>query len=83
MKYDHKVKFGGVLYSAGEDVPNDVKVGTENFSNMDITEDTKYTREILGTMTVKDIKKLAEGKGISITKTIKEDVISEFLSQQI
>ena len=25
MKYDHKVKFGGVLYLAEEEVPNDEK----------------------------------------------------------
>ena len=34
-------------------------------------------------MTVKEIKKLAEDKGVLITKVIKDEVINEFLSQQI
>ena len=45
--------------------------------------DEKYTYEDLSAMTVKDIRKLAEDNGIMITKVIKDEVIGEFLSQQI
>ena len=41
-----------------------------------------YTQEELQAMTVKEIKAIAEARGYSITKTIKADVIAEFLSQQ-
>lgn len=86
MKYDHKVKFDGVLYSAGEDVPNDKKEEEILVSDEDIVfenTETKYTFDDLSVMKVKDIKKLAEDKGISITKVIKDDVINEFLSKQV
>lgn len=87
MKYDHKVKFGGVLYPAGDDVPNDIKVEQEEtFAGENIEFEgiaTMYSHEDLSAMTVKEIKKLAEDKGILITKVIKDDVINEFLSQQV
>lgn len=87
MKYDHKVKFGGGLYLAEEEVPNDEK--EEQIMPFDDTDiafegsDEKYTYEDLSAMTVKDIRKLAEDNGIMITKVIKDEVIGEFLSQQI
>lgn len=40
------------------------------------------TREELTVMTVKQIRDIAESKGITLSKIIKEDVISEFLSKQ-
>ena len=78
MKYDHKVKFGGVLYLAEEQIMpfDDTDIAFEG-------SDEKYTYEDLSAMTVKDIRKLAEDNGIMITKVIKDEVIGEFLSQQI
>lgn len=42
----------------------------------------KYTQEQLEGMTVNDIKALASEKGYLITKTLKADIIEEFLQQQ-
>lgn len=42
----------------------------------------KYTEEQLNGMTVSQIKNIASENGYSITKTIKADIIAEFLAQQ-
>lgn len=42
----------------------------------------KYSREELSGMTVRQIREIAGQFGIAINKVIKEDVISEFLTQQ-
>lgn len=41
-----------------------------------------YTAEDLSGMTVSQIKSLADSLGYSITKTLKADIIEDFLSQQ-
>ena len=85
MIYDHIVKISGRYYAAGENVPDDEETKTL-FSDMDNTNEdfhTTYTYEELSLMTVKEIKKLAEDKGVLITKVIKDEVINEFLSQQV
>ena len=46
------------------------------------TDDIVYTQEMLENMTVSKIKEIAEERGYKITKILKADVISEFLSQQ-
>jgi len=43
---------------------------------------TAYTAEDLSAMTVAQIKSLAGDLGYSITKTLKADIINEFVSQQ-
>lgn len=43
---------------------------------------SKYTNEELNAMTVDQIKAIAEVKGYTITKTVKAEVITEFLAQQ-
>lgn len=40
------------------------------------------TYEELSGMTVRQIREIAEQRGITLSKIIKEDVISEFLSKQ-
>lgn len=85
MIFDHIVKFNGKYYAAGEEVPDDEGIRIP-FSDMDNTNEdfhTTYTYEELSLMTVKEIKKLAEDKGVLITKVIKDEVINEFLSQQV
>lgn len=42
----------------------------------------KYTAEDLSAMTIAQIKSLASELGYSITKTLKADIIEEFLAQQ-
>lgn len=41
-----------------------------------------FTYEELSSMTVKQIKEIAEKRGYIMTKIIKDDVISEFMLQQ-
>lgn len=48
----------------------------------DPEEEPKFTYEQLFAMTVKQIREIADSKGYVITKIIKDDVITEFLSQQ-
>lgn len=43
---------------------------------------SKYTSEELNGMTVEQIKAIAEVKGYTITKTVKAEVITEFLALQ-
>ena len=92
MKYNHVVNLNGRYYAAGEDVPtyeNDrMEKGEPEglpFSDSDIefeTKESRYTYDDLDGMTVREIKRKAEDLGFSITKTIKSDVIAEFLEKQ-
>lgn len=54
----------------------------EGISTMSVGEEKKYTKEELQTMTVNDIKAIAESHGYIITKVVKADVIAQFLEQQ-
>ena len=85
MRYDHIVNYNGRYYEAGEDVPEPAPVPEHQFSDADITLETAphvYTDEELWEMTVREIKQIAADKGITITKTLKDDVIKEFLGKQ-
>lgn len=91
MIYNHIVKYNGVYYNAGENVPDDVKekggldLSDLPFSDTEIQMETsphKYTYEELSGISVRKIKELADNMGFSITKVLKDDVINEFLSQQ-
>lgn len=42
----------------------------------------KYTNEELTAMTIDQIKAIAQSRGYNITKTVKEEIITEFLTQQ-
>lgn len=46
------------------------------------TEPKKYTNEELAAMTIDQIKAIAQKRGYNITKTVKEEIITEFLTQQ-
>lgn len=41
-----------------------------------------YTADSLSELTIAQIKELASERGYSITKTLKADIINEFLEQQ-
>lgn len=41
-----------------------------------------YTAGELKDMTIKEIRKLAEGQGYEITRTAKKDIIEEYMRQQ-
>lgn len=92
MKYDHVVKYNGEYYMAGQEVPMEEpfeaysESGNEQevlSSDFDFGKESKmYSYQELEEMTAKEIRKIAESKGIRITKTIKDDIIKEFLSKQ-
>lgn len=42
----------------------------------------KYTEDYLNSLTISQIKELADENGYKITETKKADIIGEFLSQQ-
>lgn len=93
MKFDYKVKCNGEYYEAGQDVPigepHSIREAKDNeeipFSDEDIqleSEAHMYTYDELEQMSAKEIRKIAEDKGFKLTKTIKDDLINEFLSKQ-
>lgn len=88
MKYDHVMKYNGKYYKAGEEVPVGEPLQNPSeealpFSDSDFEEGGyKYTYGELEEMTAKEIRKIAEGNGIKLTKTLKEDIINEFLQKQ-
>lgn len=92
MKYDHVVKYNGEYYMAGQEVPMEEPLETYSesgneqevlSSDFDFEKESKmYSYQELEEMTAKEIRKIAESKGIRITKTIKDDIIKEFLSKQ-
>lgn len=51
MKYDHKVKYNGIWYMPGEDVPEETTV--------------KYAKSDITTMRVDDLRHLATSVGIA------------------
>lgn len=87
MKYDHKIKFNGIYYEAGQEVPDDQPQTKEEIGLTDSeiqfeNSPHKYTYDELEEISVKKIRQLAEDMGFEITKTLKDDVINEFLSKQ-
>lgn len=85
MTYDHKVKFNGIYYEAGEEIVMESENGNQPFLDSDIQFENsphKYTYEELQENSVRKIRQIAEDMGITITKVIKDDVINEFLSKQ-
>lgn len=73
-KEDTKSQFEAAEISEGEDIIPDISEPEET--------EEKLSYEDLSSMTVKQIKELAEQKGFAITKIIKDDVIAEFLEKQ-
>lgn len=73
-KEDTKPQFEATEISEGEDIIPDISEPDEM--------EEKLSYEDLSSMTVKQIKELAEQRGFTLNKIIKDDVISEFLSKQ-
>lgn len=88
MMYDHKIKFNGTYYEAGVEIPDaqprlmDEQAGLSDSKIQFENAPHEYTREELEEISVKKIRQLAEDMGFEITKTIKDDVINEFLLKQ-
>lgn len=77
MKFDHRVKFKGVLYEIGQDVPMEEKKAVEkaNTKPQEVVEiettvevvETKefaYTKTEINRMSTADLKKLAKENGV-------------------
>lgn len=57
-------------------------ISPNNGGDSDENTQTTYTQEELEDMTIAQIEALAEELGYTITKTLKADIIDEFLAQQ-
>jgi len=80
MTYGYIVKRDGVYYPAGTEVPE--KSGASRSQADPVKPEKKYTANELGLMTVKEIRKIAAERNMTISKIIKEDVIKEFIAKQ-
>lgn len=90
MVFDHRVKFKGVLYDIGENVPCDTEkpVETANtkpqtVSEMPEVEENKieYTKTEINRMSTADLKKLAKENGLDESMSgaeIKKELIKKF-----
>ena len=74
----------------GWEIPNPINAMVPDktkrcpFAILTTTEPVKasYTSDELNAMTVDQIKAIAQAKGYTITKTVKAEIITEFLEQQ-
>lgn len=94
MKFDHKVKFKGILYEIGQDVPMEEKKAVEKANTkpqevVDIettveivkTKEFAYTKTEINRMSTADLKKLAKENGIDDSLSgaeIKKALIEKF-----
>ena len=72
MVYNHLVKYNGVYYPAGTDVP--VGVASVEIKDNKITdevkEEVKYTKTDINRMSTSDLKSLAKSEGIKDADTL-------------
>ena len=72
MVYSHLVKYNGVYYPAGTDVP--VGVASVEIKDNKITdevkEEVKYTKTDINRMSTSDLKSLAKSEGIKDADTL-------------
>lgn len=72
MVYNHLVKYNGVYYPAGTDVP----VGVSSVEIKDnkiideVKEEVKYTKTDINRMSTSDLKSLAKSEGIKDADTL-------------
>lgn len=94
MKFDHRVKFNGILYEIGQDVPMEEKkdIGNENAKPQEVvgiegaveivkTKEFSYTKTEINRMSTADLKKLAKENGIDESLSgaeIKKTLIEKF-----
>ena len=94
MKFDHRVKFKGILYEIGQDVPMEDKKAVEkaNTKPQEVSETVvvkeiveekifDYTKTEINRMPTADLKKLAKENGIDDSLSgaeIKKALIEKF-----
>ena len=70
MKFNHRVKFNGILYEKGQDVPIEDKKAEKKEIEKNFLDEfaekelAKYTKTDINRMSTADLKKLAKDKGI-------------------
>lgn len=62
MLYDHRVKFKGKWYMAGEEVPENEKIS--KIEKIKVTEVPTFTKTDINRMSVSDLRKTCKGVGM-------------------
>lgn len=84
---ENELRLAGIFLSDMQDVIGEAESGDdvnggEVESGGDGEDAARYTEEALNAMTIDQIKALAEERGYTITKTVKAEIIAEFLTAQ-
>ena len=94
MKFDHMVKYNGVYYATGEDVPMEKEIAVEEKATVKEIVETEegletspsshlYTKSELEAMSVKEMRKIASEKGFDLPTGInKAETVIAFLNAQ-
>ena len=73
---------GGSLSDSSDQGGSDDEEETATFAEADTDESGALSQEELEALTIKQIKAIAEDKGYTITKSVKSEIITEFLAAQ-
>lgn len=83
MKYPYEVKYNGVWYAAGADVPDGDKATEKVVEQKEVEEDKfSVTKTDIARMSRSDVVKLAEENGIEVSdeitsRELKEEIIKK------
>lgn len=80
MKFDHRVKFKGVLYEIGQDVPMEENKAIENL-NTKPQEVVAYTKTEINRMTTAELQDLAVKNGIDGAESITGAELKKILAE--
>ena len=86
MKFNHRVKFNGILYEVGQNVPiEDEKA--ENKANTEqkifVEKEVEYTKTEINRMSTLDLKKLAKKQGIKGTEEMTGAELKKVLIEKL
>lgn len=81
MKFDHRVKFKGVLYEIGQDVPMEENKAIENL-NTKPQEVVAYTKTEINRMTTAELQDLAVKNGIDGAESITGAELKKILAEK-
>lgn len=81
MKFDHRVKFKGILYEMGQDVPMEENKAVENL-NTKPQEVVAYTKTEINRMTTAELQDLAVKNGIDGAESITGAELKKILAEK-
>lgn len=81
MKFDHRVKFKGILYEMGQDVPMEENKAVENL-NTKPQEVVSYTKTEINRMTTAELQDLAVKNGIDGAESITGAELKKILAEK-